>query len=36
LQLYQLTAHELHALLLKKEISAVQLNEAVFERIEAV
>jgi len=36
LQLYQLTAHELHALLLKKEISAVELNEAVFDRIEAV
>lgn len=36
MQLYQLTAHELHALLVKKEISAVELNEAVFERIEAV
>lgn len=36
MRLYQLTAHELHDLLVKKEISAVELNEAVFKRIETV
>jgi aspartyl-tRNA(Asn)/glutamyl-tRNA(Gln) amidotransferase subunit A len=36
LSLYYLTAHELHDLLLKKEISAVEVNEAVFNRIESV
>jgi len=36
LHLYQLTACELHGLLLKKEISAVELNEAIFDRIEKV
>jgi aspartyl-tRNA(Asn)/glutamyl-tRNA(Gln) amidotransferase subunit A len=36
LQLFRLTAHELHDLLVKKEISAVELNEAVFKRTDAV
>lgn len=36
MQLYRLTAHELHELLVKKEISAVELSEAVFNRIESV
>jgi len=36
LQLFRLTAHELHGLLSKKEISAEELNKAVFDRIEAV
>jgi len=36
LQLYRLTAHELHDLLIKKEISAEELNIAVFDRIENV
>jgi aspartyl-tRNA(Asn)/glutamyl-tRNA(Gln) amidotransferase subunit A len=36
LQLFRLTAHELHDLLIKKEISAEELNLAVFDRIEAV
>ncbi|HOV78985.1 MAG TPA: Asp-tRNA(Asn)/Glu-tRNA(Gln) amidotransferase subunit GatA [Bacillota bacterium] len=35
MQLYRLTAHELHGLLTKKEISAEELCETVFERIEA-
>ncbi len=36
MQLYQLTAHELHDLLIKKEISAIEINEAVFDRIASV
>ncbi|HBC92107.1 MAG TPA: Asp-tRNA(Asn)/Glu-tRNA(Gln) amidotransferase GatCAB subunit A [Pelotomaculum sp.] len=36
MQLFRLTAHELHDLLIKKEISAEELNLAVFDRIEAV
>lgn len=36
MSLYYLTAHELHDLLLKKEISAVEINEAVFNRIESI
>jgi len=36
LELFRLTAHELHDLLVKKEISAVELNEAVFKRTDAV
>jgi len=36
LQLFRLTAHELHGLLSNKEISAEELNKAVFDRIEAV
>jgi len=36
LQLFRRTAHELHSLLIKKEISAEELNKAVFDRIESV
>lgn len=36
MQLYRLTAHELHDLLVKKEISATELNQAVLERADAV
>ncbi len=36
MQLYQGTAHELHDLLIKKEISAEELNKAVFDRIESI
>jgi len=36
LQLFWLTAHELHDLLVKKEISAEELTLAVFNRVEAV
>ena len=36
MQLYRLSAHELHDMLVKKEISAVEIHNAVFERIEAV
>lgn len=36
MQLFRLTAHELHDLLVKKEISAEELNLAVFDRVEAV
>ncbi len=36
MDLYALTIHETHALLKKKEISAVELTGAVFERIEEV
>lgn len=36
MQLFRLTAHELHELLIKKEISAKELNEAVFDRIDSV
>ncbi len=34
--LYQLTAHELHEMLLKKEVSAQEITTAVFKRIEQV
>ncbi len=36
MSLYQLTAHELHEKLKAREISAVELTESVYERIEAV
>ncbi len=36
MQLFRLTAHELHDLLIKKDISAIEINEAVFDRIESV
>lgn len=36
MQLFRLTAHELHNLLIKKEISAEELNKAVFDRIDSV
>ena len=36
MQLFLLTAHEIHELLIKKEISAEELNKAIFARIEAV
>jgi aspartyl-tRNA(Asn)/glutamyl-tRNA(Gln) amidotransferase subunit A len=36
LQLFLRTAHELHDLLINKEISAEELNKAVYDRIEAV
>lgn len=36
MQLFRLTAHELHDLLIKKEISAIEINEAVFDRIASV
>lgn len=36
MQLFRLTAHELHDFLIKKEISAIEINEAVFNRIESV
>lgn len=36
MQLFRRTAHELHSLLIKKEISAEELNIAVFDRIESV
>ncbi len=36
MQLFRLTAHELHELIIKKEISAEELNKAVFDRIESV
>ncbi|MHB1043352.1 MAG: Asp-tRNA(Asn)/Glu-tRNA(Gln) amidotransferase subunit GatA [Eubacteriales bacterium] len=36
MDLYRLTARELHELLVKREISAVEINEAVFGRIDAV
>lgn len=36
MQLFRLTAHELHDLLTKKEISAIELHEAVFDRIASV
>ncbi|MDD4333998.1 MAG: Asp-tRNA(Asn)/Glu-tRNA(Gln) amidotransferase subunit GatA [Desulfotomaculaceae bacterium] len=36
MQLFLLTAHEMHDLLIKKEISAEELNKAVFARIDAV
>ena len=36
MQLYQMTAHELNRLLVKKEISAVEIAKSVYERTEAV
>ncbi len=36
MQLFLLTAHEIHELLIKKEISAEELNKAIYARIEAV
>ncbi|MFA4884930.1 MAG: Asp-tRNA(Asn)/Glu-tRNA(Gln) amidotransferase subunit GatA [Desulfotomaculaceae bacterium] len=36
MQLFRLTAHELHDLLIKKEISAIEITEAVFDRIASV
>lgn len=36
MRLYQLTAHEIHALLINKELSAEELNNNIFDRIEAV
>lgn len=36
MQLYELTAHELHARLSKREVSSVELTEAVYRRIDAV
>ena len=36
MQLFRRTAHELHDLLVKKEVSAVEIHSAVFERIDAV
>jgi aspartyl-tRNA(Asn)/glutamyl-tRNA(Gln) amidotransferase subunit A len=36
LQLFLRTAHEIHDLLIKKEISAEELNKAVFDRLETV
>ncbi|SHF32520.1 aspartyl/glutamyl-tRNA(Asn/Gln) amidotransferase subunit A [Desulfofundulus australicus DSM 11792] len=36
MELYYLTAHELHDLLLKKEVSAEEICRAVFDRIDAV
>ncbi len=36
MSLFRLTAHELHDLLVKKEISAQELNASVFKRIESV
>ncbi len=36
MQLFRQTAHELHNLLINKEITAVELNEAVFDRIASV
>ena len=36
MDLYQLTAHRLHEMLVKKEISAAEITKAVFQRIEQV
>ncbi|OPX89678.1 MAG: Glutamyl-tRNA(Gln) amidotransferase subunit A [Pelotomaculum sp. PtaB.Bin104] len=36
MQLYQLTAHEMHDLLINKELSSEELNNSIFDRIEAV
>lgn len=36
MQLFRLTVHELHNLLVKKEISAEEIHQAVFERIDAL
>ncbi|MCL2766564.1 MAG: Asp-tRNA(Asn)/Glu-tRNA(Gln) amidotransferase subunit GatA [Peptococcaceae bacterium] len=36
MQLFRLSAYELHDLLVKKEVSAVEINDAVFDRMDAV
>jgi len=36
LELYELTAHNLHELLRKREVSSLEITESVFKRIEAV
>ena len=36
MELYKLTAHKLHELLKKKEVSSLEITESVFKRIEAV
>ena len=36
MELYKLTAHELHEKLVNKEVSSVELTNAVYERIDAV
>ncbi len=36
MDLYQLTAHRLHEMLVKKEVSAAEITKAVFQRIEQV
>lgn len=36
MELFQLTAHQLHQMLIKKEISALDITEAVFNRMEQV
>ncbi|WP_066637113.1 Asp-tRNA(Asn)/Glu-tRNA(Gln) amidotransferase subunit GatA [Desulfolucanica intricata] len=36
MQLYQMTVHELHRRLVNKEVSSVEITNAVYERIEAV
>ena len=36
MELYKLTAHELHDKLVKKEVSSVELTNALYERIDAV
>lgn len=36
MELYQLTAHRLHAMLVKKEVSAAEITKAVFQRIDQV
>ena len=36
MKLYELTAHELHNKLVKKELSSVELTNALYERIDEV
>ena len=36
MELYDLTAHEIHDLLLKREVSAVEVTESVFQQIDKV
>ena len=36
MELYKLTAHELHDKLVNKEVSSVELTKALYERIDAV
>lgn len=36
MELYKLTAHELHDKLVNKEVSSVELTNALYERIDAV
>ena len=36
MELYDLTAHEIHDLLVKREVSAVEVTESVFQRIDKV